>query len=76
MPSQKGKKYLVVARDNISRQVKAKALLNKEAKIVVTFIQEEVIYRYRIFQRIINKRGGEFKDKVIRLLLKIEIGRI
>ena len=66
----RGKKYLIVARDDISGQVKARAVINKEAKIVATFIQEDVICRHGIFQRIVVDKGGKFKDKVILLLNK------
>ena len=34
----KGKQYLIMARDDISGWVKAKAVVNKEAKIVILFI--------------------------------------
>ena len=38
MPNCKGKKYLLVARDNMSSWPEARAVLNKEAHIVVLFI--------------------------------------
>jgi hypothetical protein len=34
MPIYKGKQYLIIARDDISSWVKAKAIINKEAKIL------------------------------------------
>ena len=38
MPNCKGKKYLLVARDDMSSWPEARAVLNKEAHIVVLFI--------------------------------------
>jgi hypothetical protein len=38
MPLRKEKQYLIVAQDNISRWVKARAVLNKEAKTIALFI--------------------------------------
>ena len=63
-----GKKYLVVIRDDISSQVKARAISNKEAKTITTFIQEDIIYRYSIFQRLVINSRGEFKSEVVDLL--------
>jgi hypothetical protein len=34
----KGKQYLIIARDDISGWVEARAVVNKEAKIVTLFI--------------------------------------
>jgi hypothetical protein len=38
MPLKREKQYLIVARDDISRWVKARAVLNKEAKTIALFI--------------------------------------
>ncbi len=40
------------------------------------FIQEDVIYRHRIFQRIVINREGEFKGEVVELLNKQRIDRV
>jgi hypothetical protein len=38
MPLHKEKQYLIIARDDISSWVKARAILNKEAKTITLFI--------------------------------------
>ena len=44
MLAQKGKKYLIVARDDMSSQLEARVVLNKEAYTIALFIQEDIIY--------------------------------
>ncbi len=39
-----GKKILVVARDNLSKQIEARALSNTTAANIVKFIYKDVIY--------------------------------
>ena len=73
---QKGKKYLLVARDNISSQVEARVVLNKEAYTITLFIQEDIICRHRIFQRMLINSSSKFKKEVIKLLNKQRIDRI
>ena len=70
MPPQKGKKYLLVARDNMSGWVEARVVLNKEAYTVALFIQEDIICRHGIFWRMLVNSGGKFKKEVIKLLNK------
>jgi hypothetical protein len=60
----------------MSGWVKARAVLNKEAKTITLFIWEDVIYYYRIFWRMVLDRGGEFKGKVINLLNRWGVNRI
>jgi hypothetical protein len=38
MPLYKGKKYLVIARDNLSKWIEARALLSTTSKVVARFL--------------------------------------
>ena len=76
MPNRRGKQYLVVARDDMSGWVEARALSNKGAKAVATFIWEDVICRHGIFWRMVVDGGGEFMAEVIDLLNKWGVERI
>jgi hypothetical protein len=76
MPQSKGKSKLVVARDDLSRWVEAKAYGKVTAKIIAQFIWDEIICRYRLFDRLVIDRGREFKGEVIRILNTYDIKRI
>ena len=65
MPTQDGKKYLVVTRDNISGWVEAKALFLKTANQVAKFIWQNIIYCYELFWRLVINEGGENIKEVI-----------
>ena len=76
MPSRRGKQYLIVARDDMSGWVEARAVLNKEAKTVALFIWEDVICRHGVFWRMVLDGGGEFKGEVIDLLNRWGVDRV
>jgi hypothetical protein len=60
----------------MSGWVEARAIINKEAKIVMLFIWEDIIYCHGIFWRLILDGGGEFKGEVIKLLNKWGVNRV
>jgi hypothetical protein len=76
MPGRRGKQYLIIARDDMSGWVEARAVANKEAKTVALFIWEDIICRHGVFWRMIVDGGGEFKSEVIDLLNKWGVDRI
>ena len=59
-----GKKFLVITRDNLSGQPKVRALSNVNTALVVVFIQEDIIYRYRMFIKLVIDGGLENKVDV------------
>ena len=65
MPTQDGKKYLVIAWDNISRWVEARALSSKTADQVAKFIWQDIIYCYELFWKLVVDGGGENMKEVI-----------
>jgi hypothetical protein len=66
----------VVAWDDLSRWVEAKAYGKVTAKIIAQFIWDEIICRYSLFDRLVIDRGREFKGEVIRILNTYDIKRI
>ena len=56
-----GKSYLIVARDNVSRWVEARALAKLSSEAVAKFVYEDIIYRYRCFIYLLIDRGLENK---------------
>jgi hypothetical protein len=68
MPKRSRKQYLVIARNNISRWVKIRAISNKGARAIAVFIWKDIIYRHDIFWKIVINKGEKFKAKVLDLL--------
>ena len=60
-----GEKYIVVARDDFSGWVEAKALFNKTSKEVYLFLYENIICRYGIPIELIADRGELFYRRVL-----------
>ena len=65
-----GKQYLVVAREYLLGQLKARALINIISKAVAKFLQEEVICRQGVFRQLSINGGPENKD-VVTILVEI-----
>ena len=76
MPMCRGKSYVVVARDDFSGWVEARALGNATSAHVAKFIWEDVICRHGCFGRLIVDGGPENKDLVIELTKRYGIKRI
>lgn len=74
MPKQKGKQYLVVARDDMSGWVEARALALKDAKSVAKFIWEVIICRHGLFWRLVVDGRKDNMREVNELLNKMESG--
>jgi hypothetical protein len=76
MTKRQGKQYLVVARDDMSGWVEARALSHKTAAAVASFIWEDIICRHGLFWRLVVDGGKENIGEVIQLLNKMEIQRV
>jgi hypothetical protein len=46
IPTVKGKRYIVVVRDDLLGWVEARALSRANSKAIVKFIKEEIFYRH------------------------------
>jgi hypothetical protein len=61
LPQKRGKRCLVVARDNLLEWSKARALTNATLAAIADFIWKEIIYRHRVFEKLIVNSGLENK---------------
>lgn len=76
MPPSEGKRYLVVARDDLSGWVEARALTSANSVSVAKFVWEDVICRHGCFGKLIVDGGPENKDVLIELTHRYGIKRI
>ena len=73
MPACSGKDYLVVARDDLSGWVEARALANATSEAVAKFIWEEIVCRHGCFGRLVVDGGPENKKHVAKFIKKYNI---
>ena len=64
IPTVKGKRYIVIVRNNLSGQVKARALSRANLKVIVKFVKEEIFYRHGQFY-IIVINGGTKNQRLV-----------
>lgn len=76
MPKDQGRKYLVLARSDLSGWVEGRALTAASSKLVARFLYEDVICRHGIFQKLVVDGGPENKDLVEALASKYGIRRV
>ncbi len=76
MPNNSGKKALVVAREDLSRWPKVRALSYATVEEVVDFIWEEIICRYRVFGRLVINRGPKNQGIAAAFVKKYSIKHI
>jgi len=76
MPPCKGKNYLVVARDDLSGWVEARALLSANSAAIADFLWEDVVCRYGCFGRLVVDRGPKNKGWVKAFTRKYGIKRV
>jgi len=76
MPPCKRKNYLVVARDNLSGWVEARALSSANLAAIAEFLWEDVVCRYRCFRRLVVDRGPKNKGWVKAFTKKYRIKRV
>jgi hypothetical protein len=69
MPAVKGKRYIVVARDDLSGWVEARALSRADSKAIAKFIKEEIFCRHGQFYMIVVDGGTENQGLVDNLRL-------
>ena len=61
MPKSKGYRYIVAARDDLSRASEGRALKEATANAMAQFLWEQIICRYGAVQQIITDNGSETK---------------
>ena len=72
----RGKEYLVVAKDDFSEQPEARALRNTNFQTVAQFLQEDVVYYYNYFVRLIIDEGPKNKRYTDEFIKKYNIKRV
>jgi hypothetical protein len=76
MPSCQGKEYLVVARDDLSGWVEARALARATSEAVAKFLWEDVVCRHGCFGRLVVDGGPENKAHVAEFVKRYGIRRV
>ena len=76
MPPCEGKNYLVVAREDLSGWVEARALSNANSAAVAKFLWEDVVCRHGCFGRLVVDGGPENKGHVAAFTKKYGIERV
>jgi hypothetical protein len=76
MPLCKGKRYLVVAQEDLSGWVEAKALSKATSAAVAKFLWEDVVCRHGCFGRLVIDGGPENKGYVAAFTAKYGIKRV
>jgi len=76
MPPCKGKNYLVVARDDLSGWVEARALSSANLAAIADFLWEDVVCRHGCFRRLVVNGGPENKGWVKAFTKKYGIKRV
>jgi hypothetical protein len=73
MPPCQGKNYLVIAREDLSGWVEARALGNANLASVAKFLWEDVVCHHRCFGRLVIDGGLENKGYVTTFIEKYGI---
>eukprot|EP00253_Pinus_taeda_P024101 PITA_24101 len=65
-PTSKGKKYILVCIDYVTKWAEAKALVRATEKTVVNFLFEEIFVRYGVPREIVTDQGTQFTSKLLK----------
>lgn len=76
MPEKNGYRYIVIAREDLSKWVEAAPLKAKNPSDIAKFILDNIITRYGYFQRMKSDRGTEFLREVKHQLARFNIHHV
>lgn len=76
MPKAHGFKYIIAARDDLSRASEGRALKHATAKAVAQFVWEEVFCRYGAVGQVTTDNGSEFKAAFQELMRRYHIPQV
>lgn len=76
MPTADGFKYIVAARDDLSRASEGKALKRNNSQALAEFFWEHIYCRYGAVQHVVTDNGPEMKKAFKRLLERLGIPQI
>ncbi|CAG8617896.1 1501_t:CDS:1 [Paraglomus brasilianum] len=68
--TQNGNEYLVVAVDYLTKWPEARALPNKQADTVASFIVDDIICRHGVPKELTTDQGTEYKNQLLRYIAK------
>src|SRR6266487_1432804 len=75
--TQRGKKYIIVAMDYLTKWLEARAVSEATAEVTAQFIYEQIICQHGCPQIILSDRGTHFNNNVIkRLMEKFKINHL
>jgi len=69
-PPSKGKQYILVCTDYVTKWVEAKALVRATEQSVVNFLFEEIFVRFGVPQEIVTNQGAQFTSKMVKVLAR------
>jgi hypothetical protein len=64
-PPSKGKQYILVCTDYVTKWVEAKALVRATEQSVVNFLFEEIFVRFGVPREIVTDQGAQFTSKLV-----------
>jgi hypothetical protein len=73
MPRQHGYRYIVAARDDLSRATEGRALKKANAKSLAKFFWEQIYCRYGIVMQVVTDNGPEVKGAFEILMRRLQI---
>jgi len=76
MPPSGGFRYIIIAREDLSKWVEAKAIRKKEASQVAKFLMERIITRYGWIKLLKSDQGSEFMGEVTEILARFKVKHI
>jgi hypothetical protein len=65
-PPSKGKQYILVCTDYVTKWVEAKALVRATEQLVVKFLFEEIFVRFGVPREIVTDQGAQFTSKMVK----------
>ena len=74
--STQGHKYIVCARDNLSRATECKALFKNDSISLMRFFWEQIYCRYGAIAHVVTDNGPEVKGAFAELLHRLNIPQV
>jgi transposase InsO family protein len=76
MPKSKGYRYIIAARDDLSRAAEGRALKKANAKSIAKFFWEQIYCRYGAVIQVVTDNGPEVKGAFSHLLKRLRIPQV
>ncbi|VDC04372.1 unnamed protein product [Peniophora sp. CBMAI 1063] len=76
MPKAHGYRYIVAARDNLTRVTEGRALRNLSTQNLANFFWEQIYTRYGVISRVVTDNGGEVKKAFELLMDRLQVPHV